>query len=62
MQVRYTAVRRQTAAKQGEREVQVLDYQNTAFELLPLVASAYALIFMVSPALTDQFKCAQINA
>ena len=47
MQVRYTAVRRQTAAKQGEREVQVLDYQNTAFELLPLLATAYALIFMV---------------
>ena len=47
MQVRYTAVRRQTAARQGEREVQVLDYQNTAFELLPLLATAYALVFMV---------------
>lgn len=44
--VRYTAVRRQTASKQGEHEVQVLDYQNTAFELLPLLATAYALVFM----------------
>lgn len=47
VQVRYTAVRRQTASKQGEHEVQVLDYQNTAFELLPLLATAYALVFMV---------------
>ena len=47
MQVRYAAVRRQTAAHAGEREVQVLDYQNTAADLLPLLASSYALIFMV---------------
>ena len=47
LKVRYTAVRRQTAARVGERETQVLDYQNTAFELLPLLSSAYALIFMV---------------
>ena len=46
-QVRYTAVRRQTAAKVGEKETQVLNYQNTAFELLPLLGSAYALVFMV---------------
>ena len=46
-QVRYAAVRRQTAARAGEREVQVLDYQNTAADLLPLVAACYALIFMV---------------
>lgn len=47
-------MRRQTAARAGEREVQVLDYQNTAADLLPLVAACYALIFMVpaSPALT----------
>jgi acyl-CoA oxidase len=44
--VRYAAVRRQTAARAGEREVQVLDYQNTAADLLPLVAACYALIFM----------------
>ena len=47
-QVRYAAVRRQTAAHAGEREVQVLDYQNTAADLLPLLASAYALVFMVA--------------
>lgn len=47
MQVRYAAVRRQTAAHAGELEVQVLDYQNTAADLLPLLAASYALIFMV---------------
>ena len=40
-------MRRQTAAHAGEREVQVLDYQNTAADLLPLLAQAYALLFMV---------------
>lgn len=44
--VRYAAVRRQTAAHAGDREVQVLDYQNTAADLLPLLAQAYALLFM----------------
>ena len=39
-------MRRQTAAHPGERELQVLDYQNTAADLLGLVASAYALKFM----------------
>ena len=48
VQVRYNAVRRQTAAKEGEKELQVLDYQNTNAELMPLVAAAYALIFMVT--------------
>jgi acyl-CoA oxidase len=43
---RYAAVRRQTAVKAGELETQVLDYQNVAHTLLPLVASAYALHFM----------------
>ncbi len=47
-QVRYAAVRRQTAAHAGEREVQVLDYQNTAADLLPMLAASYALIFMVT--------------
>ena len=28
----------------------MLNYQNTAFELLPLLGSAYALIFMVRAA------------
>jgi acyl-CoA oxidase len=35
---RYSAVRRQTAPRPGEQEWQVLDYQNTAHDLLPLVA------------------------
>lgn len=48
LQVRYNAVRRQTAASAGEKELQVLDYQNTSATLLPLVAVAYALIFMVA--------------
>ncbi|GLC45233.1 hypothetical protein PLESTB_000722200 [Pleodorina starrii] len=43
---RYAAVRRQTAPAPGERELQVLDYQNCAATLLPLIASSYALSFM----------------
>lgn len=50
---RYAAVRRQTAVGGGgkgeedaRRELQVLDYQNVASELLPRVAAAYALTFM----------------
>ncbi|KAG2435906.1 hypothetical protein HXX76_007101 [Chlamydomonas incerta] len=43
---RYAAVRRQTAPGPGQRELQVLDYQNCAATLLPLLASAYALTFM----------------
>jgi len=43
---RYSAVRRQTAPAKGERETQVLDYQNTAGTLLPLIANTYALHFM----------------
>ena len=59
MQVRYTAVRRQTAAAQADRETQVLDYQNTAFELLPLLSTAYALIFMVTPLLVSKLSSQQ---
>ncbi|KAK9824680.1 hypothetical protein WJX72_012328 [[Myrmecia] bisecta] len=44
--IRYNAVRRQTTARAGQKELQVLDYQNTAAELLPLLAASYALIFM----------------
>ncbi|GBF98378.1 peroxisomal acyl-coenzyme A oxidase [Raphidocelis subcapitata] len=44
--VRYAAVRRQTAPAPGERELQVLDYQNTSGTLLPLVAATYALWLM----------------
>ena len=51
-------MRRQTAAHAGERELQVLDYQNTAADLLPLLAQAYALLFMVRlPTLYHHFYC-----
>ena len=49
LQIRYTSVRRQTSPHPGEPELQVLDYQNVAFDVLPMLASAYALIFMVCP-------------
>lgn len=45
---RYTAVRRQTAPSPGERELQILDYDNVQQTLLPLVAQSYALKFMGS--------------
>lgn len=51
-------MRRQTAAHAGDREVQVLDYQNTAADLLPLLAQAYALLFMVSWYLPLDCLCA----
>lgn len=45
--VRYNAVRRQMSPSgPGQRELQVIDYQNSSYTLFPLVASAYALIFM----------------
>ncbi|PSC69663.1 peroxisomal acyl-coenzyme A oxidase 1-like [Micractinium conductrix] len=43
---RYAAVRRQTATKLGEPELQVLDYDNVQQILLPLMSRAYALVFM----------------
>jgi acyl-CoA oxidase len=43
---RYTAVRRQTAPAAGERELQILDYDNVQQTLVPLVAKAFALKFM----------------
>ncbi len=47
--VRYNAVRRQMSpAGPGRPELQVIDYQNSAYILFPLVSSAYALFFMVS--------------
>ncbi len=55
-------MRRQTAAHAGERELQVLDYQNTAADLLPLLAQAYALLFMVRlPTLYHPFYCTGTN-
>ncbi|KAK9805355.1 hypothetical protein WJX73_005736 [Symbiochloris irregularis] len=61
--VRYTAVRRQTAAVAGGRELQVLDYQNTAHSLLPLLSTAYALIFMGKTAMQryHDFEAARSN-
>lgn len=54
--VRYNAVRRQMSPPgPGKPELQVLDYQNSAYTLLPLVAAAYALHFMVRCALCCQF-------
>lgn len=45
--VRYNAVRRQMSPPApGQRELQVIDYQNSAAQLFPLVASAFALTFM----------------
>lgn len=61
IQVRYNAVRRQTAAKEGEKELQVLDYQNTNAELMPLVAAAYALIFMVTTAPAPAFAGSSLS-
>ncbi|CAK0735983.1 hypothetical protein CVIRNUC_000672 [Coccomyxa viridis] len=58
--VRYAAVRRQTAAHAGELEVQVLDYQNTAADLLPLLAQAYALLFMGKSGM-DMYKEFEID-
>lgn len=43
---RYTAIRRQTVPTPGEKELQVLDYDNVQQTLVPLVAKAYGLKFM----------------
>eukprot|EP00879_Flechtneria_rotunda_P021197 GHRR01022330.1.p1 GENE.GHRR01022330.1~~GHRR01022330.1.p1 ORF type:complete len:634 (+),score=214.56 GHRR01022330.1:589-2490(+) len=43
---RYAVVRRQTAPGPGQRELQVMDYQNVANTLLGLISSAYACWFM----------------
>ncbi|GAB4820390.1 hypothetical protein N2152v2_007436 [Parachlorella kessleri] len=43
---RYTAVRRQTASRAGQPELQVLDYDNVQQTLLPMIARSYALQFM----------------
>ena len=39
-------MRRQTAPRPGEKELQVLDYQNTQWTLMRTLAAAYALHFM----------------
>jgi acyl-CoA oxidase len=44
---RYTAVRRQTTPTPGEKELQILDYDNVQQTLLPLLAKTYALKFTV---------------
>lgn len=43
---RYAAVRRQTAPRPGEPELQVLDYDNVQQTLMPLLSRAYSLVFM----------------
>ena len=50
---RYTAVRRQTASKGSDAELQVLNYDNVQQTLLPLLARAYGLVFMVGAALSS---------
>lgn len=42
---RYALVRRQTATELGQKELQVLDYDNVAQTLLPLAARSYGLRF-----------------
>ena len=44
--VRYNAVRRQTAPEPGGLEEIILNYQQSARNLIPTVAKSYALIFM----------------
>jgi acyl-CoA oxidase len=43
---RYTAIRRQTIPSKGEKELQVLDYDNVQQTLLPMVAKSYAMKVM----------------
>ncbi|XP_066452702.1 peroxisomal acyl-coenzyme A oxidase 2-like isoform X2 [Eleutherodactylus coqui] len=45
--VRYSAVRRQSELKPGDREPKILDYQTQQHKLLPLVASCYAIDFTI---------------
>lgn len=40
-------MRRQTAGKMGQAELQVLDYDNVQQTLVPMIARSYALQFMV---------------
>ena len=43
--IRYSCVRRQTAATSGGPESQILDYQTQQYRLLPSLATSYSLIF-----------------
>ncbi|XP_073430228.1 peroxisomal acyl-coenzyme A oxidase 2-like isoform X1 [Dendrobates tinctorius] len=43
--VRYSAVRRQSELKPGDREPKILDYQTQQQKLLPLVATCYSIHF-----------------
>jgi hypothetical protein len=54
---RYTAVRRQTASRAGQQELQVLDYDNVQQTLVPMVARSYALQFMVRRSAAQRDKC-----
>ncbi|XP_063796955.1 peroxisomal acyl-coenzyme A oxidase 2 [Pseudophryne corroboree] len=45
--IRYSAVRRQSELKPGDREPKILDYQTQQQKLFPLLASCYAIVFTV---------------
>ncbi|XP_029359037.1 peroxisomal acyl-coenzyme A oxidase 1 isoform X4 [Echeneis naucrates] len=44
--IRYSAVRHQSELRPGEPEPQILDYQTQQYKLFPLLATAYAFIFV----------------
>ncbi|CAI5767619.1 peroxisomal acyl-coenzyme A oxidase 2 [Podarcis lilfordi] len=44
--IRYSAVRRQSELKPGDREAKILDYQTQQQKLLPQLATAYAFYFV----------------
>ncbi|XP_036966945.1 peroxisomal acyl-coenzyme A oxidase 1 isoform X2 [Acanthopagrus latus] len=44
--IRYSAVRHQSEIRPGEPEPQILDFQTQQYKLFPLLATAYAFIFV----------------
>uniref|UniRef100_A0A8C5H268 Acyl-coenzyme A oxidase n=1 Tax=Gouania willdenowi TaxID=441366 RepID=A0A8C5H268_GOUWI len=44
--IRYSAVRHQSEIRPGEPEPQILDYQTQQYKLFPLLAEAYAFLFV----------------
>jgi len=57
--VRYSAVRRQSEIRPGEPEPQVLTYQTQQHKLFPLLATAYAFLF-VQESMTKTYN--EVNA
>ncbi|XP_070533714.1 peroxisomal acyl-coenzyme A oxidase 1-like [Ptychodera flava] len=45
--VRYSAIRRQSELKPGEREIQILDHLSQQYKLLPQLATVYSLLFTI---------------